>query len=372
MIASLSRDIAAYDAVVSAIYQSVLEPERWSGTLGLVCQAIGGPAGWIAIHYPGQVRSTYEIEYGTDPAWQLRLRTSYVATSPFIGMTEFIRTGDVLSVGDVTDYDSFLEGRFYREWANPQGWPDLIFAVLGRETDRFSFLGVCLAERAGAEHKARAALLLPHLDRALRLFDLLSDERERGGDLHAVIDALATGVLLLDPTARVRASNPAAERALGENSQINIRHDKLHISDRTASVALAGALAACAAGRLHAGGASILIPGPDKDLVAHILPLGAGPAGDRRSGAVAALFLADPTAALVPALGPFAERFGLTPAETRVALALLEGKAPKAIAAAHGVSLPTVRTQLKRVYDKTGAAGQAALVRLMSQAVRPI
>ena len=55
-----------------------------------------------------------------------------------------------------------------------------------------------------------------------------------------------------------------------------------------------------------------------------------------------------------PALpsGTIIQRFGLTPSELRVALALTEGKTPAAIAAQHGISLATVRTHLRRLYEK--------------------
>ena len=81
-----------------------------------------------------------------------------------------------------------------------------------------------------------------------------------------------------------------------------------------------------------------------------------------RQGAVAALFVSDPDSP--PSLPPSAliQRFGLTPTELRVALALVDGKAPSAIAADQGVSLATVRTHLRRLFDKTETDGQAALV----------
>lgn len=52
----------------------------------------------------------------------------------------------------------------------------------------------------------------------------------------------------------------------------------------------------------------------------------------------------------------------LTPSELRVALALLGGKTPGAIAPGQGVSLATVRTHLSRLYHKTDTGGQASLV----------
>ena len=53
--------------------------------------------------------------------------------------------------------------------------------------------------------------------------------------------------------------------------------------------------------------------------------------------------------------------FGLTPAETRIAIGISRGKSPAVIAKSHGVAVATVRTQLKSVFAKTRTHRQAEL-----------
>lgn len=57
--------------------------------------------------------------------------------------------------------------------------------------------------------------------------------------------------------------------------------------------------------------------------------------------------------------------FDLTPAEARVASALMTGAALESIATQHRVSLGTVRTQLRAIYEKTCTHRQAQLVALL-------
>ncbi|HEY3799247.1 MAG TPA: helix-turn-helix transcriptional regulator [Caulobacteraceae bacterium] len=59
-----------------------------------------------------------------------------------------------------------------------------------------------------------------------------------------------------------------------------------------------------------------------------------------------------------------AAAFGLTPAETRVALHLIDGGDIASYARETGLSPGTVRSQLKSIFAKTGVTRQAALVRL--------
>ena len=55
----------------------------------------------------------------------------------------------------------------------------------------------------------------------------------------------------------------------------------------------------------------------------------------------------------------------LTPAELRVAPGISRGESLAEIARTHGISVKTVRTQLKAVFAKTGTHRQAELAAMM-------
>ena len=59
------------------------------------------------------------------------------------------------------------------------------------------------------------------------------------------------------------------------------------------------------------------------------------------------------------------EALGLTPAESRVAARLAEGRSVREIAASEGCQKEYVRWILKQIYRKHGLSGQAALARLV-------
>jgi DNA-binding CsgD family transcriptional regulator len=66
----------------------------------------------------------------------------------------------------------------------------------------------------------------------------------------------------------------------------------------------------------------------------------------------------------------FAQRYGLTPSEVRLARHLAEGGNIAGYAEQHGLSQGTVRTHLKAVFAKTGAHRQAELVLLLAGGLR--
>lgn len=64
--------------------------------------------------------------------------------------------------------------------------------------------------------------------------------------------------------------------------------------------------------------------------------------------------------------------FGLSATETAVSRALAEGRTVAEIAAERGVSVLTVRTQIKHILAKTGVAGQSDLIRLVLAILRAV
>ena len=65
------------------------------------------------------------------------------------------------------------------------------------------------------------------------------------------------------------------------------------------------------------------------------------------------------------------EVFGLSPAQTRLARLIVDGQDLAAASDLLGVSVNTLRTQLQRIFDKTGVRSQAALVRALLSAEAP-
>lgn len=79
------------------------------------------------------------------------------------------------------------------------------------------------------------------------------------------------------------------------------------------------------------------------------------------------LFLIDLDATPLPGTSCLEQIFGLTPAEARLTLLLVGGKTLVEIAQKLHVSIATVRTQLKAVFEKTRTHRQAELVVLVSR-----
>jgi DNA-binding CsgD family transcriptional regulator len=108
--------------------------------------------------------------------------------------------------------------------------------------------------------------------------------------------------------------------------------------------------------------------------VATLLPIENG----QRSGILApfaasvAVFMQDPAQVPMMPGEAFARLHGLTGAELRVLLALSQGLGGTESADMLGISEPTVRTHLQRIFSKTGTTKQGDLLSLLHRSTPPI
>ncbi len=185
-------------------------------------------------------------------------------------------------------------------------------------------------------------------------------------------------MIVVDETRRITYSNPAARELLGRGGPLVDRDGRLDGADLRGSRELLASIRS-----LGLGGALVSGGGSDRAL---LRMSGAGRAVELlvfaiavRPGATMRVFGDDPCAILIVHPLDAAARldplivslaFGLTPAEARVATAIAEGASPDEVAADRGVSLATVRTQLRGVFDKLGVRRQAEMVRMLLELPR--
>jgi DNA-binding CsgD family transcriptional regulator len=193
--------------------------------------------------------------------------------------------------------------------------------------------------------------------------------------LEAALNVLTAGVVLAARDGQVVYMNAAARRQVRTGGALRVVNNRFAPTDPAAAPALTAALAHVLdrSGAASDGHTLALRDRNGVGVLATILPLDAD-AGDGWGvpSRMAAIFIQDPE--LTPPFPgeAFAKLYGLTGAESRVLLAMAQGLALQEVAAALGVGLHTVKTHLKHIFQKTGAARQADLVALMLRASGPI
>jgi DNA-binding CsgD family transcriptional regulator len=195
--------------------------------------------------------------------------------------------------------------------------------------------------------------------------------------LSATLDLLVVGIVLVDGESRIVHANRAGRRCLDEARAVRRSRGRLTASDPGAALALRVAITQAArCGRQRSATTGIATPLPDadgRDLAAWVLPLAGALAHvpDRPCSAQAAVFLRE--IGDKPQLPGelLARHYGITPAEYRVLMSLIQGMSPLETADALGCSETTVRTHLQHLFAKTRTRGQSDLIRLAMSALPP-
>lgn len=224
--------------------------------------------------------------------------------------------------------------------------------------------------------------LLPHLRRAVQLRHRLVPGPPSAAPGVAALDALATGVMVVDAEMRLLLVNAAAEALVSGVSGIRIVRRTLggtapqgtvmavHRDDNAALSALvrATALDGSSGGAVRLRNESL---SPATAALVTPLPRRLSDAPGSLSGRVAGqalLLLRDlsSTTLVPPSPEMLRDLFGLTPAEAEVACAISGGVTKSSVAASRGLRESTVRTQVRAILEKTETANLRDLERLLA------
>jgi DNA-binding CsgD family transcriptional regulator len=177
------------------------------------------------------------------------------------------------------------------------------------------------------------------------------------------LDRLCAGVIVIDDRGLVVEMNRAAEAIVQFGDGLFIREGRLFARRVFETTKVAKLIAGATGEQTPMAGGRMVIGRSDglPPYVLAVMPLHAAPVDDRR---LAMIIVVDP-ARHVPSERDLADLFGLSPAEARVAAALTKGKSAD-VAAASGVQITTVRTQLRSILRKVGVKRQFDLVRILS------
>jgi DNA-binding CsgD family transcriptional regulator len=227
-----------------------------------------------------------------------------------------------------------------------------------------------------ADELAVFRFLVPHLQTAVAIHGRIAGLEEDLRTATSALDHFSTGVLVVDCNFRVTFLNRAAEALLQHRDGLLLLADGLRASRRQETERLRNQITAVAKAPNAAtepGGQAIFISRPSgrRPLEVLVAPLPEQSIlGKRRRAAT--LFITDPEQQSKPDTGPLRELFGFTPAEVRVATALLHGKSVEEYAEESAVSINTARTHVKRIYSKAGVKRQSELVRVLLSSFGPL
>lgn len=222
---------------------------------------------------------------------------------------------------------------------------------------------------------AAIARLGPHLRRTAMIGDTIEQQRIMLTAQRDALDRLTCGVVLTDESRRVFHANRVAATMLDQGTIVRVRSERFVATQSEGDRALGEALS-----KAHRGDVEVQLRGIGIPLhtpegtpaVCYVLPLNQSDARHVPGGPTVAVFLSVNAESFPIADAILLTLYGLTAAEARVASEIGKGGILRDIGQRLQISENTLKTHLKRVFDKTGVRRQSDLVGLVASLVPPV
>src|SRR5262249_52717966 len=215
--------LETFSKVVEAIYDCALDPKHWQNTIRLIADLCRSPTCIIAVHDYSSGRSELAYDVGGYEERFIRLHEEkYAAMNPFFGPLQILPVGIVQTRAMLVDDAEFYESKFYQEWVRPQSLEDALTVKVLQTEHRIGWLSTQTKQgqpRYGDAEVRLLSLLAPHICRALTISDVLNLKTIRSEVLETTLNALTSGVYLVDLLGRIIYMNRAAERQV-ENRDV--------------------------------------------------------------------------------------------------------------------------------------------------------
>ncbi|MDZ4370369.1 MAG: helix-turn-helix transcriptional regulator [Phenylobacterium sp.] len=358
---------AARSELIEAVYAAATDPDRWRDVVDAVSKRFGGRTSlYITEHADRSENRLLTANYDSEFVRSYNAR--YCALNPLIVDRRY--GASAVQFGE--DYLATAELRrteFHADWLAPQDLEHGLTCFMQAVGRRGVSLGIMRSSARGPGTETERAVLAglrPHLKRSIDIALRLGSIEAGSQASAALLESLALGVLLADETGRVVFMNDAAERLLAEIGALQAPAGQARLNPTVEKGRLAAAVAAACvrAGSSAAVGNTLFLARGEgcSPLATLVAPFRGAVAGFTMDDGLALVVVSDPDGRNGPLAERLRERFGLTNAEARLAVALCSGVSVGDYAEKAGISPLTARAHLRALFAKTRCARQAELV----------
>lgn len=360
--------------ILPALYDAAAGQRSWQSLAGVVTRAFGADS--FALQIQNHRSAMAELVSVTEN-YTPQIIANYVRNRIYLqdewvqGHLRHKTPGIVIGSDDLISDEAFARSRHFDEHCRHLG----VFYVVGAVVplgidDNLVVIGAHRARRHGLfkpKHKTLMQPLVPHFRQALQLRARLNGLELQAQSSFKALEALSLGVVVVDSSARLVFANKPADSILRSGLGISVREGRVCALDHAKNAGLQKRTQEASSGgigRSYAPGGTLVVSragnGP---LLLSIYPFPSPLLAGTATEPLALIFLSDPKAIRKPSAEIFAQIYGLTPAEIRLAEALTDGQRLQDYAERCNISIHTVKTQLKHVFQKTGCERQSDLIR---------
>lgn len=279
-----------------------------------------------------------------------------------------------LDLSHYADHPESDEYIFYERCLNPTGISYISAVLLDQGSHRWAVLGLHRAPDAEPYQQKELDFLKHlgvHLRRALQIHRQFSLVRQENLSLYSVLDHLKTGVILLDHHLSLNYSNPLAQSMMEQDSCLDLdlyNRLKTNIYDQSRlDQLLNSALLEQSAFNADVGGVLALADAKGRQLMLTIVPFGKLKNMQQQDVGQhqIAVFITDKHQHYTLSKSYLQQTYQLSKREFELCELLLNGYKLEEIAEHCSITLSSVRTYFKNIYEKTHCNSQIELMHLL-------
>ena len=369
-------DQDAFERILAALYDAMLDESLWPATSALIDAACGmqgnalmiraGPqdanrVSYVGLYYRGQRRADWEREY----------LSVYYPINESVPRIRRLPDSRVVPTAALYTAQELRTSPTYNE-AFPRGQAQAGLSVrldgpAGADISWYP-LDPVAPGGWGSPQLALINALLPHIRQFVRIRHALVGAQARGASLTALLDNTRIGVIHLDQRGQIIEANDRARALLRAGDGVSDRDGVLSARVPAARARLARLVAAAlpTSGAPAVSGSLLLRRAAARPpLVVHVKPVGGEPLAFGARRVAVLVLLSEPGARFRINPRVVAATLGLTLVESQIAAWLAEGRTVREIAAATGRTPGAVYWSLNQIYRKQGLTRQVDLVRLV-------
>ena len=360
---------SGYLSVIERLYEAVTCPASWPAFVERLAVLLSCPGA----HYLSLQRTTGRLMSSLFVGYSEEINRQYLdywfPHDPRLTLLPGADSGHWACYHHVINEQEVAGRCFYRDFLAPVGIRYM--TTLSGETHRGVMPVLTLFRGADQAPMGETESLLleqlrPHFVRAMRLQLETQHLERRIQTLERTLHALDYPVLLVQKSGVVDFSNRTAREWLAGNGHFTLKDGEVKARNSEDQLQFCRLLRQAIDDR-RCGILALRCPGGGKPWQMIFCPVEPESSHDTVHREESCLIIvANPNARASLTLENLQSLFGLTTATARVALGLAEGKSLHEIAIENGVSINTVRSQIKQVMDRTGSHRQAELVSVVS------
>jgi len=373
--ASTSQSMIETSTILDLIaegQEACLFPEAWPNVLERLGAQLRGSVvrlGFLDLKAGQGIEFSTALDVAVEKVFQERYLTP--ETNPGLRFMLSVPAMTIAPREVIQTDKEMLRSDFYNEVMRPnQGW----HAATGaphRSDEHMVTFGAIRSRSAGAYDETELTflrLVLPHLQRSIRVFRHLAELEARASAAEAALARFSSAVVVTDAAGRIGSINEQARALLAEADGLLIRDGRITATKREDAARLERLIQDAGGGpgphRCRRSGLMCVTRKPRRrQLQLAITPLH-GQSALSHMLSVSIVF-SEPNFGPEPRVEVLARLFSLTPREAAVAGLLLEGHSPTAAAEIMSIRITTMRTHIQHLFHKTQTTRLPELIALL-------